>query len=148
MAKNTNTPGARDGNTPVASTPDNADVTKVQQPGTPAAGDTSTPRTQNEATLNPPLITQAPKQDEDAGKTQETDPLLDAVKDTQPAGEGGTIAPGTDPANPEKVTVETSGSFMFLDPFTHEIVDSDGTHEITLTTNVQTAIDDGRLVKA
>lgn len=143
--------GARtDSDSRPGDSPDNAtartDPTKVQGPDTPAAADTSTPRTQDEATLNPPLITK-PAEQSDEGKDQTADPLLDTLKAKQDGDE--TVAPGTDRNGAEKINVITGGQYMYQDPYTLEVVDpGDEPQPITKTTAVETALIEGRLIEA
>jgi len=84
----------------------------------------------------------------------ETAPEIDTAKDFRPAdqtpdaGEGGTVAPGTDPANVEKITVRTTGDHMFSDPYTREQVDAGETKSIIRSTFVENAIASGQLEEA
>lgn len=164
MSRNSNSNGARNQQRAAPVEPDNApvetpapvepdtstppeqtDVNKEQQAGTPAASDTSTPRAQTDETLNPPLITEAPEQD-DGDNEQAEEPLLDTLRDKQE--DDATVAPGTDRANAEKISVKTGGNYMFQDPYTLEVVDAGATTSITKTTAVETAIAEGRLIEA
>lgn len=53
-----------------------------------------------------------------------------------------------DVAYGDKISVATSGTFMFQDPTTLEVVEADGTSTVTYTHFIQSAIIGGVLVEA
>ena len=112
-------------------------------------GDTRPTPDNGDTDLN--VDTTAPQADAQADAPQADAPPADDFRpadQSPPAGEGGTVAPGTDPSNVEKVSVKTTGDHMFSDPYTREMVDPGETKSIIRSTFVENALANGQLEEA